>query len=40
MEDRILLSVRVALHRRYTTVSHGNALKLTEQIRAQCELIY
>jgi hypothetical protein len=40
MEDRLLLSMREALHRRYTTVSQADALKLTEQIRAQCELIY
>jgi hypothetical protein len=40
MEDPSLLSMREALHRRSTTVSHADALKLTEQIRAQCELIY
>ena len=32
MEDRILLSMREALHRRYTTVSHADALKLVDPI--------
>ena len=32
MEDRILLSMREALHRRHTTVSHADALKLVDPI--------
>jgi hypothetical protein len=32
MEDRILLSMRERLHRRYTTVSHGDALELVDPI--------